>query len=60
MMVILAISFVGSIIYDNYVGENQCEALCSDYNAEFSSYDSGGFGSDECWCKKEGEPLRVK
>lgn len=59
IIIIGAIFLLVSVILEKESKENKCTNLCTEYNAEFVEYNSGGFGSDECWCKKDGEPLRV-
>ena len=40
--------------------EDKCKTSCVSYDAEFVDYEPGGFtNSEECWCKRGNEPLRI-
>lgn len=36
-----------------------CMKDCEDLGKEYFKYDSGGFGSSECWCKLNGDIQQV-
>ena len=60
IVVVFALLFGAGIAYTKYEDKEECKQFCEDYRAEFISFDRSGFASDECWCKLEGKPLRVK
>ena len=60
LFVMVGIIVVGALFYfGNKDLELECKETCEDFHAEFYEFDSSGFGSFECWCNKDGEPLQV-
>ena len=43
-----------------FSGEEECRKDCKSYGAEFVEYESPGYRNEECWCRKNNEPLRVR
>lgn len=39
-------------------GQKECKRDCPSLDMGFFKYDSGGFGSSECWCKDENNEVR--
>ena len=59
ILIVLAVMVGIIFVFSSGNLVEECKAKCEDFNAEFVGYDSSGFGSRECWCNKDGEPLQV-
>lgn len=59
VIILFLIGFISATIIMVNMGTSSCKKECELYNAEFIKYKDGGFASSECWCKKDGMPLRV-
>ncbi|MEK6881101.1 MAG: hypothetical protein AABY22_15890 [Nanoarchaeota archaeon] len=57
--VIIAIIVIGYIVVHAQNRRDECKQDCTEYNAVFVDYESGGHSNEECWCKKSTEPLRI-
>ncbi len=51
--------FILSLFQRDRVREQECFEQCQEYNASFVDYESPGYRNEECWCKRDGEPLRI-
>jgi len=71
LAVILLVTWMIGTLYERYQkGETWCDEnnithcgscgiACWKVNATYLKYDNTGLGSNECWCKKEGNPIQV-
>jgi len=59
LYILLMLAFVLHLSNVNEKGTKRCRMECKDYDAVFVDYDRGKFSAEECWCKKEREPLRI-
>jgi len=68
IMILFALIMVGLVIYnlneklDNRQLERleKCKSDCNlNYNSTFVDYESSGYKNEECWCRKNQEPMRI-
>ena len=64
ILLIIAI-IVGAVLLVSFIDnrsnerEKECSLDCIEYNATFIDYESPGYRNEECWCKRNKEPLRI-
>jgi len=42
-----------------YIQTPECFNNCQNLGLKYFRFDNSGFGSNECWCLKNGEPIQI-